>query len=389
MVLSPKAQYIAAPAGPNWDAEISEIARQVGVEGPSSLLFLRPTGCRIHSPATEPVCIALPNLAQSGNSLLEAWSPVVPHASSTMPEAVTLHVRSCMVRAELQTGQPFAAMPALGWTVQVAKFSARLAEPCLLRCLPAVGRIRPSSTDLKELIRVWHVASYLDRRACTPQQSDARRVEVQVCARRMWQGYLPDSFDLEALQQLWKAYSEPLQLLSGIRVFSGPFPQVHARAIGDICLSPWKVVRKTGELLVSLMPEVRGGGVKEENKQLAVSRVAALCLDRGISLTEVSKSGANAVLAALQANDISVRWAALEGLAKQHDLKLPQGDNRTERAARRIQRAVQKQKLRRAREVRAEDFQLDASFWLSMGRNACAHTEPCGIALIRCTTEGC
>ena len=107
---------------------------------------------------------------------------------------------------------------------------------------------------------------------------------------------------------------------------------------------------------------------------MAVSREAAICLDRGISLSEaseaseklISKSGANAALAALQSPDVSSRWTALEALAKQYDLALPKGDNRTERAARRIQRAVQRRKLRQAREVSAKDFQLDASFWLSM-----------------------
>ena len=184
----------------------------------------------------------------------------------------------------------------------------------------------PKYVDFLAKMRAWHVVSHLGAHALPVAGVDCEHVEVQICAQTIWTGYLPWEFDLAELQALWQDFSRQLQLLPGIRVFSGPFPQVQARKLQDIRQSSRN--RRTGMLLVSLMPERRAGGVKEENKQLAVSRVAATCLDRGISLSEaseaseklISKSGANAALAALQSPDVSSRWTALEALAKQYDL---------------------------------------------------------------------
>ena len=126
--------------------------------------------------------------------------------------------------------------------------------------------------------------------------------------------------------------------------------------------------------LITIVPEVRGGGTKDDNVQLATSRLASSCLEKGISLDKASTAahalvkgaGAKACLHAHQSGDAKTVWASLQKLAQLHSVDWPEADNRTERAAKRIQRAIRRKKLQSQMSATAAAFRLDPSVWQGM-----------------------
>ena len=131
-------------------------------------------------------------------------------------------------------------------------------------------------------------------------------------------------------------------------------------------------------LTITIAREIVGGGAKEESRQLATTRAAALMLDRGITLTDASgaterliaAAGAQACLKALGTEDPSERWAALQQVALEGGLTLPQGDNQVEKAARRLQAAVRRRRLRKPQHVSAADFTLQEGTWCGVDGQA-------------------
>ena len=113
---------------------------------------------------------------------------------------------------------------------------------------------------------------------------------------------------------------------------------------------------KGGKVFVlTIAREIIGGGVKDENQQLARARVATCLLERGTPLPEatvateklVQQAGASACIQALSKDSHGDRWDALAQLATKVDCHLPLRDSRTEKAVRRPQAAVRRRKLQK------------------------------------------
>ena len=109
--------------------------------------------------------------------------------------------------------------------------------------------------------------------------------------------------------------------------------------------------------------------MKDENVQLAKSRVASLFLDRGVPLATASSAtdalvpalGATACLQAMSLPSTQERWKQLSQTAQAVGQ-----DNRTERAANRIQAAVRRRRLTKAQHIQASDFRLEEGTWCGM-----------------------
>ncbi|CAE7631381.1 unnamed protein product [Symbiodinium sp. CCMP2456] len=109
----------------------------------------------------------------------------------------------------------------------------------------------------------------------------------------------------------------------------------------------------------------------DENTALAKTKIASLLLERGVPLDEthatvdkvVPALGTAACLHALRQAGTQAQWQQLTVAANAKGHQLPAGDNRTEKAAQRIQKAVRRQKLDQARPVRAADFSLVPDVW--------------------------
>ena len=127
----------------------------------------------------------------------------------------------------------------------------------------------------------------------------------------------------------------------------------------------------TGCLLLTVHPSTQGGGVKDENTQLAKSRAASTLLDHGVSLSTAThtvdellgKIGARPVLNALQASSLDGRWQALAQVARDAHIPLPKTDGRTEKAAARIQKTFRRRRAQQESVIQVADFALLEGTW--------------------------
>ena len=177
----------------------------------------------------------------------------------------------------------------------------------------------------------------------------------------------PGATTLQDIERCWKTASLATGCWPGSRVFSGPFPLPLGEGLAS--QPAYRLFRKRDRTYVSVMPEVRRGGNKDENRQHAISRIASSCLERGVPLEQASTTanalvhaaGAKACLSALQQGDTKLVWQALQDLAQAQSVQWPEADNRTERAAKRIQRAVKQRRLKSQQVASAASFRLDPS----------------------------
>ena len=197
-------------------------------------------------------------------------------------------------------------------------------------------------------------------------------VMIQVGKVTLGKLRLPGTITPSELETCWKLASKITGTWPTARVYSGPFPLAFS--------TPLQMQRerffskKNVGLVLTVVPETRGGGAKDENHQLAVSKIASSCLERGVPLEKAStaaqdlvrKAGAKACLHAHQSGDAKAIWVSLQTLARTHSVEWPEADNRTERAAKRIQRAVRQKRLRNQDRAFASSFRLDPSVWLGM-----------------------
>ena len=197
---------------------------------------------------------------------------------------------------------------------------------------------------------------------------------LQVGTRTLGQRKLGPRINPDKLEHFWRVASNATGCWPGAQVFSGPRRLHFTTALEDLASDAFHRHRATGLPVLTIVPEVRGGGAKDENVQLAKSRVASLLLDRGVPLSTASSAtdalvpalGATACLQAMSLPDTQARWKQLSQRAIAVGQDLPQGDNRTERAAHRIQTAVRRRRLARTSDIRAGDFKLEEGTWTGM-----------------------
>ena len=197
-------------------------------------------------------------------------------------------------------------------------------------------------------------------------------VTFQVRKAVLGQLCLPSQVTPCLLEGCWRLASAAAGVWPNARVYSGPFPLEFFKPLR--AQEDRFFVKASMGICITVVPEVRGGGAKDENLQLAVSRFASTCLERGISLDNASaasqalvqRAGAKACLNAFQSGDANATWGALQTLAQLHSVEWPAGDNRTEKAAKRIQRAIRRKKLQTSLTASASAFRLDPSVWLGM-----------------------
>ncbi|CAE7340139.1 unnamed protein product [Symbiodinium necroappetens] len=267
---------------------------------------------------------------------------------------------------------PFHLVHALGWSSEEENFPPRGPTPscCHLRqarhpCMPA---------DLMhEQWRLWLLTAQLDALASL-SPTDSIASEVQVVARCIWTGRLPAATTLAELSDFWGTASRVCGLGAGHRVFSGPHPHVPETSLQELRSNASAcVVRRSGHLLLTYHPEVRGGGVKAENLSWAQTRAASLCLSKGFDLActtafvdQLSNAvGAQRLSSVLQDSSQADRWQALVELATTAGVAVPQSSNLPAKAANRAIKAAQRRKTHDRRTVQADEVCLTADFFLN------------------------
>eukprot|EP00439_Symbiodinium_sp_Y106_P054822 s1792_g7.t1 len=195
---------------------------------------------------------------------------------------------------------------------------------------------------------------------------------LQVQNRTLLRTNLPAALTPASVEQMWHRACVAAGCWPGAQVFSGPRRLDYESSLSQLLLAgAFHVQAATGSPILSILPETRGGGVRDENQQLAKGKMATLLLERGVPLPQttvavdslLTAAGATSCLAAMSSTGSAAQWRQLNVLAKGVGQQLPVGDNRTERAAQRIQQAVRRRKLAQTAPVSARDFCLLEGTW--------------------------
>ena len=267
---------------------------------------------------------------------------------------------------------PYHLVECLGW---LADADDPPSEPdatmhILLRPASATPLVSPAS--LRLFLREVFFFAQLQALAANPRELLVGPFHVQVDARSIGDVSLPGAITPSVVEDLWQTACTFAGTWPGGRVFSGPRALDCTLSLQELLEAGHCQTKARNNLpMLTVKPEVRGGGVKDENTSFAKSKLASLLLDRGVPLAQtqetvdsvVSAIGTAACMNALRQQDTQAQWQKLCHAAQATGLSLPSGDNRAERAAQRIQKAVRKQRLQKQPPVRASDFRLEPDMW--------------------------
>ena len=211
------------------------------------------------------------------------------------------------------------------------------------------------------------------RRQC--QAIAARKVAFQVVGLNIWEGSLPVTLRPTDVEEWWSLASHCVGLDPNARVYSGAFPLPPGEPLSQVASNsgPGRVIRRrTGALLLTLMPALYGGGAKEEKKQGIQSQVAKLCLSNGYNLAEansvtaklVQQVGQPQLSRALEGISSAQQWDHVLALIDQVGIHGPTQQEMATRVARRVHAQAKKKQIFSA-PLCASDFTLAGGFFLN------------------------
>ncbi|CAE7245371.1 unnamed protein product [Symbiodinium necroappetens] len=230
---------------------------------------------------------------------------------------------------------------------------AMQAQPCAEGACAAIETIRQYLRDLLFL------AQFVD---ATPAQVGP--FVLQVGTRTLRVAKLPADLTPRLLEAAWRRASAATGCWPGAQAFSGPRRLPFEATLISLTAQGAFHKQASADLpVITIHPECRGGGVKDENLQLAKTKLGTLLIERGVTLSQanvavdsfVAAVGATASLASLSLPNPVDRWQKLCAQAR--------SVGQTERAAQRIQKAVRRRRLSSSKPVVAADFQLIEGTW--------------------------
>ena len=178
----------------------------------------------------------------------------------------------------------------LGWRAVFLRL-APLQQGPIYRQAPMAIEIRPSvaqplmpPSELHQLQALWLFRAQL----CNCGLAKfGLSVEVQVVHQPVWRGSLLGSVTLGEVERMWNAAFLACALPEACRVHTGPFAYAPDVPIARLHSSERRVYRSrcSGRLVLTVHPELRGGGAKVDTKAWAATKVATVCLAQGMPLT--------------------------------------------------------------------------------------------------------
>ena len=268
---------------------------------------------------------------------------------------------------------PFHLITALGWDAESPDFPPTDGRSCCFTLSPRPTLARMPVDLMHGQWRIWFLVAQLEA-AMSDGRAEGVQVEVQLVARRLWTGLLPRTLTLSSISAMWQTACARCHLPMEHRVFSGPFPCGQELSLSELVASPHHcVIRKSGHLLVTVHPEMHGGGAKSESLNWAKTRTASLCLAQGIDLSGTTlfvdtlsdSVGAQRLTQTLQDAAPSDKWTALSELASSAGVPVPVASNQQARAANRASKAMQRRKTQARKTVCAADVQLCPDFFVN------------------------
>ena len=306
---------------------------------------------------------------ESGTEPPPFWPPsdltAIGCVSPAMPTLIT-----AVEPAELATPLAFPATTLRPLGLRVS--SSRIATPHQGRQYAFVPR--PLCLHLAEAHVLGHCVDLLLQGCLNFWQSRAAEpvpAIFQVEGVALWNGVLPAGLPFRAFLEVWtKAHAVLGNNKSG-RIYSGPRPIPLDMTLAEAALSVSApgFTRKTGELLITIMPTLRGGGSKDERYSQAQSGLAQLLMDRGVTLQQATEivdrllpaAGVPRVQRVLQLAHLDNKWEQLQALCRQFQVAIPHAEARSMKAERRVF-AEAKRRAGGRPAIRARDYRIAPGF---------------------------
>ncbi|CAE7660264.1 mspIM [Symbiodinium sp. KB8] len=199
----------------------------------------------------------------------------------------------------------------------------------------------------------------------------ACKVQVQGCT--FWQGLLPSGLEFSELGDLWEAAGIAVKMPTPVRVYSGPKQVPPAMLLAHASQGPCApgFVNKAGWLLVSFMPETRGGGAKDVKYKTAQTDMAQLLLDQGLSLSQTTAivdkimplAGLPRIQRVFELTEADNRWMQFQALCKQFSVALPEVASGATKALMSTATEAARRRTRAEPQPKAADFALLPGFF--------------------------
>ena len=265
LVLTAVGPFVVDYHGPLVWLQMLRVSAILGVGREVDLAVFSPQGRRLSEVADfTPCCIAVAEEPEFRNPPLSLW-PASRDINVVVDEDDQVCVAVLPAEApELWLAYPFHLLQPLGWKTRVSGFPPQEGTATAFCNTLVPGSLQLPPVELQALHRLWYMVARLDAVAVDANQEGAVLVEVQVVASKLWQGHLLDVFEVESLEDWWVQGSKLCDFPPRCRVFSGPFPLPEGLCVHGLDKSIRQcVVRNSGARLLTIHPEVRGGGSKD------------------------------------------------------------------------------------------------------------------------------
>ena len=373
VVLTADSVYVMELSTPTTWSQLLRVFRDIE-PGPGELAIFSACGQRLLCTDHFTTCmIAVPEADEIPIQSLSGLAPHIPALSLTPSAAgLQLNIQESAV-IDCWMCLPFHLIAALGWESQETFALQGQPGPLLLDLSPRPDALHMPVDIMQDTWRIWCFVAQLEHAVASPPETGID-VEVQLVARRLWTGRLPGDTNLQAISHWWQQASQACHLLPGHRVFSGPHPKLDHLTLQDLKHNPATcVLRQSGRLLVTIHPELRGGGAKTETSNWAKTRAASLCLAHGVDLSATTTfvdqlaaaAGIQRLSMTLQEGPADGRWNALLDLAKQSDVPAPALQNLQAKAEHRARQAQQRKHRHHRNHITAAEVHLSPGFFLN------------------------
>ena len=200
-------------------------------------------------------------------------------------------------------------------------------------------------------------------------------MKVQIEGKAVWTGSLPEHVTFQHILQDWQQVRSSLGLFTSARVGSGPNrpdPQATLLEAMNDTQAPGFVSRN-GCLLVTIFPETRGGGAKDERYTTCQTQLARELLEHGASLSDSStivdrllpQAGLARVQRALAIVHADNRWQQILQLCRQFEVTIPPLGARLEKAQQRVRAKAKARAQHHQQNVKASSFRLQEGYFFN------------------------
>ena len=281
-------------------------------------------------------------------------------------------------------GIPLGIVSVLGWGTAFSPNPPGDGEDLRVTWRPLPARLRLQEDAFLQVLLHMFLATRAQAVAESPQPGGKSKVVLQMCAETVWQGLLPDNFQVDLLMDWWSELTGHQTTTGSCRLLSGP----HVLPAGTTCdglrsrRQGRGFIRRDGALLLNIHPSLSGGGVKDENKQWCMARFATLCLAQGVDLNTattfveatVQAAGVAKVTSFLKLAGDQQQWDAIVQFASSRDIPVPALTNKHARAEARSKKAAQRTRQQQ-RQITAADVSVEEGFFVNADGSSCTVLE--------------